>query len=142
EALLARLDVTRPSVVTPLMFEYELLDRARSDRRHIVLPEGSDDRVLRAASTLLQRGVADLTILGDEAAIRARANELGLDISAAAVLDPKNGELHERFAQEYAELRKHKGMTVDRAREIVGSVSYFGTMMVQLGLADGMVSGA
>ena len=141
-ALLAELDVARPAVVTPLMFEYELLDRARADRKHIVLPEGSDDRILRAASTLLRRDVADLTILGNEAAIRARATELGLDISAAAVVDPKEGELYERFATEYAELRKHKGMTVDRAREIVGSVSYFGTMMVHLGLADGMVSGA
>ena len=141
-ALLERLDVTKPSVVTPLMFEYELLDRARADRKHIVLPEGSDDRILRAASTLLQRDVAQLTILGNETAIRTRAAELGLDLSGAAVVDPKEGDLFERFAVEYAELRKHKGMTVDRAREIVGSVSYFGTMMVQLGLADGMVSGA
>ena len=140
--VLRHLDVSRTSVVTPLMFEYELLARARADRKHIVLPEGSDDRILRAASTLLQRDVADLTILGNEAGIRARATELGLDIAAAKVLDPKEGELFERFAAEYAELRKHKGMTVDRAREIVGSVSYFGTMMVQTGLADGMVSGA
>jgi phosphate acetyltransferase len=140
--LLARLDVSRPSVVTPLMFEYELLDRARRDRKHIVLPEGSDDRILRAASTLLQREVAQLTILGNEAAIRARATELGLDIGGAAVIDPKEGELFQKFAHQYAELRKHKGMTVDRAREIVGSVSYFGTMMVHNGMADGMVSGA
>jgi phosphate acetyltransferase len=142
EALLARMDVSRLSVVTPLMFEWELLSRARSDKKHIVLPEGEDDRILRAASTLLQRQVADLTILGNEAAIRSRATELGLDVSAAQVLDPTDGELFERFAVEYAEMRKHKGMTVDRAREIVASVSYFGTMMVQLGLADGMVSGA
>ena len=140
--LLQRLDVSRPSVVTPLMFEYELLDRARADRKHIVLPEGSDDRILRAASTLLRREVVQLTILGNEAAIRARATELGLDIAGAAVVDPKEGELFERFATEYAELRRHKGMTADRAREIVGSVSYFGTMMVHDGLADGMVSGA
>ena len=142
ETLLARLDVARPAVVTPLMFEFELLDRARRDRKHIVLPEGTDDRILRAASTLLQRGVAQLTILGNEAAIRARSTELGLDISEAAVLDPHDPEMLERFAAEYAELRKHKGMTVERAREIVSSVSYFGTLMVQLGMADGMVSGA
>jgi len=141
-ALLDRLDVSRPSVVTPLMFEYELLDRARDDRKHIVLPEGSDDRILRAAGTLLRREVAQLTILGNEAAIRARATELGLDIGGATVVDPKEGELFERFATEYAELRKHKGMTPERAREIVGSVSYFGTMMVHNGMADGMVSGA
>ncbi|ADG75465.1 phosphate acetyltransferase [Cellulomonas flavigena DSM 20109] len=140
--LLATLDVERPEVVTPLMFEYALLDRARADRKHVVLPEGNDDRILRAASTLLQRQVADLTILGDEAAIRARATELGLDLDDAQVIDPKNGETLERFAEVYTELRKHKGMTVERAREIVSSVSYFGTLMVQLGLADGMVSGA
>lgn len=142
EEALAALEVPAPDVVTPLMFEYELLDRARSDRQHIVLPEGNDDRILRAASTLLQREVADLTILGDEAAIRARATELGLNLAAAKVVDPKSGDLLERFAAEYTEMRKHKGMTVERAREIVSSVSYFGTMMVQLGLADGMVSGA
>jgi len=143
EALLAALDVPRIEVVTPLMFEYGLLDRARGDRKHVVLPEGKDDRILRAAFTLLQRGVADLTILGEEAPIRSRGTELGLDLSAAKVIDPKaSTELSEHFAQEYARLREHRGMTVDRAREIVSSVSYFGTMMVELGLADGMVSGA
>ena len=140
--LLAALDVPRVAVVTPLMFEYTLLDRARSDRKHIVLPEGGDDRILRAASTLLARNVADLTILGDEAAIRARGTELGLVLDDADIIEPKDGEMLERFAVEYAQLRKHKGMTVERAREIVSSVSYFGTMMVKLGMADGMVSGA
>ncbi|WP_029068900.1 phosphate acetyltransferase [Jonesia quinghaiensis] len=142
ETILAALEVKRPEAVTPLMFEYDLLSRAREDKKHIVLPEGSDDRILRAASTLLQRQVAELTILGDETTIRARATELGLDISDAQILNPKSGEMHERFAQEYAQLRAHKGVTVERAREIVSSVSYFGTMMVQLGYADGMVSGA
>ncbi len=141
-ALIAGLDVPRPEIVTPLMFEYELLSRARADRKHIVLPEGDDDRILRAASTLLGRQVADLTILGNEAKIRARATELGLDIDAARVLSTSDPELLERFATEYTALRAHKGMTVDRAREIVRDVSYFGTMMVHLGLADGMVSGA
>lgn len=140
--LLTTMDVPRPAVVTPLMFEYTLLDRARTDRKHIVLPEGNDDRILRAASTLLQRGVADLTLLGNETSIRARAAELGLQIDDAQVIDPLSGALHERFAAEYTELRKHKGMTVERAREYVSSVSYFGTMMVKDGLADGMVSGA
>jgi len=140
--LLSALDVPRLEVVTPLMFEYQLLDRARGDRKRIVLPEGNDDRILRAASTLLQRSVADLTILGDEAAIRTRATELGLVLDDAQVINPAAGELTERFAHEYTELRKHKGMTLERAREVVTDVSYFGTMMVHLGLADGMVSGA
>ncbi|MGP7959813.1 phosphate acetyltransferase [Sanguibacter sp. A247] len=142
DVLLDHLQLSRTEVVTPLMFEYELLARARADRKHIVLPEGNDDRILRAAAQLLQRQVADLTLLGSPRDIQARAAELGLDLTGAQLVDPSEGELHERFAVEYTELRKHKGMTVERAREIVGSVSYFGTMMVQLGLADGMVSGA
>ncbi|MBL0884690.1 phosphate acetyltransferase [Myceligenerans indicum] len=147
DQLAARLDLPRPSVVTPLMFEHQLIERARAQRRHVVLPEGDDDRILRAASTVLAREIADLTILGDETAIRARAAELGLNLDAARVLTPSGGtpesaELVERFAQEYKRLRAHKGMTAERAREIVTDVSYFGTMMVHLGLADGMVSGA
>ncbi|MCB7136708.1 phosphate acetyltransferase [Cellulosimicrobium marinum] len=141
-ALLAGLDVPRPEVVTPLMFEYELLSRARADRKHVVLPEGDDDRILRAASTLLGRQVAELTILGDEPRVRARAAELGLDIDAAHVVSPHDPQLVERFAAEYARLRAHKGVSLDEARERVQDVSYFGTMMVHLGLADGMVSGA
>ncbi len=138
----ALLDVPRSEVVTPLMFEYELMERARRDRKRIVLPEGTDDRILRAASTILARGFADITLLGTEATIRARAGELGLALDGAAVIDPHEDELRDRFAEEYAKIRAHKGMTVDRAREIVAGVSYFGTLMVHLGLADGMVSGA
>ena len=142
DVLLRLLDVSRSDVVTPLMFEYDLLDRARSNPQRIVLPEGTDDRILRAASTLLRRGVAQLTILGDEVDIRARATELGLDISEAALLSPFDPELRERFAEEYTRLRAHKGMRLEEARDTVTDVSYFGTMMVHLGLADGMVSGA
>lgn len=141
-ALLASLDVPRPEVVTPLMFEYQLLERARSDRRHIVLPEGEDDRILRAAAIVLQRRLADLTLLGDETAIRARASALGLDLAAATVRDPKRDPVRERFAEEYARLRAHKGTTLEWAHDVVASPTYFGTMMVQLALADGMVSGA
>ena len=140
--LLAQLAIPIPSVVTPQMFTHMLLDRAREDRRHIVLPEGDDDRILQAAGRLLQRGVADLTILGEEAAVRARAAELGVDLSAAAVINPLTSELCDRFAEEYAELRKHKGVTVEQAREIIHDVSYFGTMLVHDGMVDGMVSGA
>ena len=140
--LLARLAITIPSVVTPQMFTYQLLDRARSDRKRIVLPEGEDDRILNAAGRLLKRGVADLTILGEEPQIRARAAELGVDLSAAAVLNPRTSELCDKFAEQYAELRKHKGITVEQAREIIHDVSYFGTMLVHNDMVDGMVSGA
>ncbi|MCU1410051.1 MAG: phosphate acetyltransferase [Rhodoglobus sp.] len=142
DLLSTELGAGESTAVTPLMFEYALLERARSDKKRIVLPEGGDDRILQAAGTLLSRGVVDLTILGDEAEIRSRAAGLGVDLSAATVISPTDPELHEQFAVEYARLRAHKGVTVEDARDIVTDVSYFGTMMVHLGLADGMVSGA
>ncbi|WP_413031834.1 phosphate acetyltransferase [Mycolicibacterium litorale] len=140
--LLGRLAIPIPTVTTPHMFTYQLLDQARADRRHIVLPEGDDDRILKAAGRLLQRGVADLTILGEETRVRARAAELGADLSAAAVLDPRTSDLCDRFAEQYADLRRHKGVTVEQAREIMHDVSYFGTMLVHNDMVDGMVSGA
>ena len=142
ELLSSELGAGESTAVTPLMFEYALLERARSDKKRIVLPEGGDDRILQAAGTLLSRGVVDLTILGDEAEIRSRAAGLGVDLSGATVTSPTDPELREKFAVEYARLRAHKGVTVEDARDIVIDVSYFGTMMVHLGLADGMVSGA
>ena len=140
--LSAALGAGESTAVTPLMFEYALLERARSQRKRIVLPEGDDDRILLAAATLLSRHVVDLTILGEEADVRGRAAGLGVDIAGADVVSPNDPELVERFAEEYARVRAHKGMTVDAARSVVSDVSYFGTMMVHLGLADGMVSGA
>jgi phosphate acetyltransferase len=140
--LVARLAIPMQTVVTPQMFEYQLLDWAREDRKHIVLPEGEDDRILRAAGRLLRRDVANLTILGDEAQIRSRAAELGVDLSAATVLDPRTSELCDKFAEQYAQLRKSKGVTLEQANEIMQDVSYFGTMLVHNGMVDGMVSGA
>lgn len=137
-----RLRLHRGSVRTPAMFAYELFSRAAQADAHIVLPEGSDDRILRATSTLLARGVARLTLLGEESAIRKRGAELGLAIEGAAVIDPATSPLREEFAAEYAKLRAHKGVTLEEARDRMTDVSYFGTMLVHLGLADGMVSGA
>jgi phosphate acetyltransferase len=142
DALLDRLEVARTEAVTPLMFEHQIIDRAVADRRHIVLPEGEDERVLRAADILLRRGVADLTLLGDPIKITAAAAGAGVDVSGARLLSPLDDELHERFAEEYHQRRRHKGVDLDAAREVMSDVSYFGTMMVELGLADGMVSGA
>lgn len=140
--LLSRLELAIPSITTPQMFEYQLIHRARANQKHIVLPEGGDDRILRAAGRLLQRQVAKLTILGEEGPIRRRAAELGVDLRDVQVLDPKTSDLAEEFAADYTELRKHKGMRIERAREIMTDISYFGTMMVHKGIADGMVSGA
>lgn len=141
-ALLARLGATAPGAVTPLMFEQRLITEARAAGAHIVLPEGDDDRILDAADRILHRGAARLTILGDPDRIRARAATLGLALDGANLLSPTDSEHVERYAAEYSRLRAHKGITVDAARDVVVDVSYFGTMMVLLGEADGMVSGA
>jgi phosphate acetyltransferase len=140
--LAAHLVVPVPDVTTPQMFTHRIELQARLDRKHIVLPEGDDDRILRSAGRLLTRGVADLTILGDEAAIRLRAGELGVDLDGATVIDPLSSELRGGFAEQYADLRRAKGVTVEHAREIMGDATYFGTMMVHTGMVDGMVSGA
>ncbi|MGV0811289.1 phosphate acetyltransferase [Mycolicibacterium boenickei] len=140
--LLAQLSIPIPAVTTPQMFTYQLTDRARSDRKRIVLPEGTDDRILKAAGRLLQHEVAELTILGEESQIRSRAAELGVNIDAAVVLDPRTSQLCDQFAEQYAELRRKKGVTVEQAREIIHDVSYFGTMLVHNEMVDGMVSGA
>jgi phosphate acetyltransferase len=142
EALLDQLEVARSNAVTPLMFEHQLIDEAVAHRKHIVLPEGEDERILRAADVLLRRGVADLTLLGNPVVISAKAAALGADVASARIVDPEHDHLAERLADELHRLRKHRGIDLDRARELVRDVSYFGTMMVHLGLADGMVSGA
>ncbi|MGA7050055.1 MAG: phosphate acetyltransferase [Mycobacterium sp.] len=140
--LLAQLAIPIPTVTTPQMFTHRVQQQARSDRKHIVLPEGDDDRILKSAGRLLQRRVADLTILGDESQIRARAAELGVDLDDAKVIDPRAEQLRHQFADQYAEIRKARGMTVEQAREIMRDASYFGTMLVYNGMVDGMVSGA
>jgi phosphate acetyltransferase len=137
-----RIALARAERVTPLMFEYDLIERARADRRHIVLPEGDDDRILRAAELLLRRGVCRLTILGAPEGVRERAASLGVDLQDADVVDPVASPLRVEYAGRYFELRKHRGMTEERALDILGDPNYFGTMMVHEGLADGMVSGA
>ncbi len=142
-AELARLlDVARSHRVTPLMFENDLIDRARADRRHLVLPEGADERILRATETLLRRGVAELTLLGDPTEITRRAREIGVSIGDAHLVDPETSEWRDGFAERYAELRRKRGVTLDLAYDVVRDVNYFGTLMVAGGLADGMVSGA
>jgi len=137
-----QISVSRSDRITPLMFEYDLIERARADKQHIVLPEGREERILRAAEILLRRGVVDLTLLGNEAQIREQIAELGLNLDGIQILDPMQSDLHEAYAQTYFEQRQHKGITLDFARDMMHDVSYFGTMMVYKGAADGMVSGA
>ena len=142
EALSNRIRLTRSDVVTPTMFAFRLAERARSDRRHIVLPEGSDDRVLLAAEELLRANVAELTIFGDRADVEARASRLGVLLDGAHLLDPTTSPLRAELAEVYRKARSHKGVTAEQAFDIVGDVSYFGTLLVATGRVDGMVSGA
>jgi phosphate acetyltransferase len=136
------LKITRSKVVTPVMFEYELFERARSDRKHIVLPEASDERILRATEILLKRNVVDITLLGNEDEIHKKAAALQLQLTGVNIIDPYDNDLVHEYAAEYFRLRKHKGVTKERAYELMYDVSYLGTMMVHKGHADGMVSGA
>ena len=131
-----------PTAVTPLAFQADLIERARADRKRIVLPEPDDDRVLQAAAQVLAAGIADITFVGDADYVAKRSGELGLDLSAAQVVSVDDPAYRERYAEEFARLRAKKGVTLEQAREKVTDVSYFGTMMVHMGDADGMVSGA
>ena len=142
DALEERVEVVRPERVTPLMFQYQLIQRARADRKHVVLPEGTDERILRATEILLSRRLVDLTLLGDEQEVRGRTSSLGVDIDDIPIVDPATSPLRERFAQTYLDVRRHKGITEELAHETLVDVGYFGTLMVHEGLADGMVSGA
>ncbi|MFJ2768060.1 phosphate acetyltransferase [Streptomyces sp. NPDC087300] len=140
--LLNRVSAPSSDRVTPMMFEHKLLEQARADKRRVVLPEGTEERVLRAADVLLRRGVCDLTLLGPVEQIRKKAADLGVDLADSELIDPVTSELRERFATKYAEFRAHKGVSVELAFDVVADVNYFGTLMVQEGLADGMVSGS
>lgn len=141
---LDRVDEATPAtpVIGPEVFERNLLIQARAAHAHIVLPEGDDDRILTAAHQLLEKKVCKLTILGDPTTMAARSHDLGLDLSGATLIDPTKGDDLEHFAETFAELRKSKDISLDEARETMKDISYYATMMIHLGLADGMVSGA
>ncbi|MGW5257540.1 phosphate acetyltransferase [Streptomyces sp. NPDC004012] len=140
--LLTRVSAPSSDRVTPMMFEHKLLEQARADKRRVVLPEGTEERVLHAAEVLLRRGVCDLTLLGPVEQIRKKAADLGIDLGDSQLIDPADSPLRDSFAEKYARLRAHKGVTVELAYDVVADVNYFGTLMVQEGLADGMVSGS
>lgn len=132
----------KSTVVTPLMFENALKDRARANKRRIVLPESEDERVLKAAALILEADVADIVLLGEADEVHAKAAELGIDLSKASFVSLSDPAYRERYVAEFVRLREKKGVTVEQAEEKMWDVSYFGTMMVHLGDADGMVSGA
>ncbi|GAB7024476.1 phosphate acetyltransferase [Salidesulfovibrio brasiliensis] len=130
------------SKVTPKMFEYGLVEKASSNRQRIVLPEGSGERVLRATDILLRRGVADMILLGNVDEIRTKASDFGVNIDGAEIIDPVNSDAFQGYMDTYIELRKHKGIHEDVARDRMADPTYYGTMMVYKGVADGMVSGS
>ncbi|NJY62611.1 phosphate acetyltransferase [Salinimicrobium sp. CDJ15-81-2] len=134
----------QPSGLTPRMFQYSLVKRAQQKRKHIVLPEGTDERILTAASRLIAMDIVDLTILGDEEEIRKLIMNLALpvDFKKLKIINPTTSELFEDYVKTFYELRKHKNVNMDIARDLMSDVSYFGTMMIYKGHADGMVSGA
>jgi phosphate acetyltransferase len=133
---------TRTEFVTPKMFEFELLQKAKASKQHIVLPEGEDERILKAADILLQREVVDITLLGEEQQIRENIAHLGLEMDSVRIINPENFDRFEDYVQTYYELRRHKEITLDNARDMMCDVGFFGAMMVYKRDADGMVSGA
>ena len=137
-----RIAVVRSTRVTPIMFEYELIERAKADRQHIVLPEGAEERILRASEILLRRGVVDITLLGNPEQIKNKTGTLGISLDGIQIIDPLTSELRSDFARIYYEMRKHKGISEKMAADTATDVNYFGTLMVYKDLADGMVSGA
>ncbi|RZK29499.1 MAG: phosphate acetyltransferase, partial [Hymenobacter sp.] len=143
-ALEEKLVSFQPEGLTPHMFQYRLLQWAKRQRRHIVLPEGNDDRILRAAALLLHQDIVDLTILGDPTEVAAAAKRLGLNLPVGhlQVIDPVNSAYYADYVETFYQLRKDKGVNHDMARDLLRDVSYFGSMMVYKGHADGMVSGA
>jgi phosphate acetyltransferase len=134
----------QPEGITPHMFQYQLVKWAKSQKKHIVLPEGNDDRILKAAARLIAQNIVDLTILGDQTEVAASIKRLGLDLdlNAVKVINPAQSERYEEYVETLYELRKNKNVNMEMARDLMTDVSYFGTMMVHKGHADGMVSGA
>lgn len=130
--------------LTPSMFQYNLLQKARIIKKHIVLPEGEDERILRAAARLQMLKIVDLTLLGDRNTIQLKCDQIGLqiDLDALNILNPEDSIYNKGFATTLFEARKHKGMSEATANDLVQDISYYGTLMILNGLADGMVSGA
>lgn len=141
-AILTSALVENTGVVTPLAWTSDLVARAQSDKKRIVLPESEDDRILYAAAEVLERNIADVILLGEPDSVHARAAELGINLSHASIISMNDQALVEKYATEFARLREKKGVTYDQAVEKMKDVSYFATMMVHMNDADGMVSGA
>jgi len=131
------------NIVTPLMFEYSLFQKAKVSKKTIVLPESFDPRILDATQSLLHSDIVNIILIGDISKIQHKAQVLGADISKAVIIDPINSEYILKFAQTFYDMRKHKGITYDESLDIMQTdVNYFATMLVYFDYANGMVSGA
>jgi phosphate acetyltransferase len=139
-----QLSAIRSHGMTPKMFIYNLVQQAKAHKKHIVLPEGGEPRILRAAADLLSRQLVDLTLLGrrEEIEQTIKKHSIHLELDALNMISPNKSEHFEEYADIFYQVRKHKGMTPELARDHMEGVAYFGTMMVYQGHADGMVSGA
>ncbi len=142
-AEVARRVIGRKSTkVTPKMFEFNLIENAKRHKMHIVLPEGIEERILRAAEILDRRGVAQITLLGNADEVGKRVAELGIELGDAQIIQPELSPNFPKYVEAYHEFRKKKGISMEQARDAMSDPTYFGTMMVKMGDADGMVSGA
>jgi phosphate acetyltransferase len=139
-----RLITFKASGITPRMFQYQLVEWAKSSKKHIVLCEGTDERILKAAARLIIQDVVNLTILGNIGEIQAMIKRLdiNLDLNSVSIVNPAESEHYNDYVETLYELRKNKNVNLEMARDLMTDVSYFGTMMVYKGHADGMVSGA
>ncbi|MDR6845882.1 phosphate acetyltransferase [Flavobacterium granuli] len=144
DSLIDKFNAFEAEGMTPKMFQYNMVKRAKAHRKHIVLPEGSDERIIIAASRLLAMDVVDISIIGNKKQIESKVAELGLDFdfNKVPIINPIESENYEDYVNTYYELRKAKNVTLGMAKDLMEDVSYFGTMMVYKGHADGMVSGA
>jgi phosphate acetyltransferase len=144
ERLAERIRTIQVRGITPKMFTYTLRQQAKADRQRIVLPEGEEPRILQAAAALLAEEIVDITLLGRRDKIEQAIKKYGisLDSDRLTTINPADSDKLEEYAQIFYQLRQHKGVTPEVARDCLLDVSYFGTMMVARGDADGMVSGS
>ncbi|TDT61619.1 phosphate acetyltransferase [Fonticella tunisiensis] len=120
----------------------QIWEKARSNKKVIVLPEGSEPRTVKAAEIIKKEGLAEVILIGDENRIKEVAVSEGVNVDGIRIINPRTYEKTADYAEKFYELRKNKGVTLEQAKEIVLDEIYFGTMMVKMGDADGMVSGA
>ena len=125
-----------------MAFIEKIFKMAQADKKRIVLPEGEEERTIRASEVIKNNSLADVILIGDLSVIKAKASELGVDLEGIEIIDPKTSEKTDVYATEFYELRKNKGMTLEKALETMQDCLYFGTMMVKMGEGDGLVSGA